>query len=71
MSLTKKSFAVALVGLLLSGPVALAQAGGADVPTDAKKEGAKENGASSTGVKSDGSQNQTGDADRAGSAEKK
>lgn len=52
MSFANKTISLALTGLLLSASAgaACAQAGGADVPTNAKKEGTKENGSSSTGM---------------------
>lgn len=42
--------ALVCVGLAFASTSAFAQAGGADVPSDAKKAGTMENGSSSTGM---------------------
>lgn len=42
--------AIAVACLSLCGTAAFAQAGGSDVPSDAKKQGTMENGTSSTGM---------------------
>ncbi len=50
MSIARTPLSLALAAVILSGTAAFAQTGGADVPTDAKKEGTMENGPSSTGM---------------------
>lgn len=50
MSFARTTLPAAFAVVIFSAGAAFAQAGGADVPTDAKKQGTMENGSSSTGM---------------------